>query len=208
VHRIALAVSIFFAASIAHALESRSDEALLRTMVIEPPSTESKCIGDPITPLCAVETFVACYFWNDMRLCRAVGFVPNFPIGVDEYFALKTLHYRLIGEALLKDEDIPDWARQSDVKPSPWKAGDLALDVFWDTCRPEDQCVTATRDSGRKLGEGCPMTWCHSDVETYILRKVRGRWHFISFWSPGRVQGKESWPNKPAAVPILDSPSR
>jgi hypothetical protein len=61
-HRIGLAILVCFAASIAHALESRPEEARLRTMTIDPPSAESKCIGDPITPRCTVETFVACYF--------------------------------------------------------------------------------------------------------------------------------------------------
>jgi hypothetical protein len=108
----------------------------------------------------------------------------------------------------MKDEDIPDWARKSDIKPSPWRSGDLTLDVYWQACEPEDQCVEATRDDGRKLGEGCPMKRCTSSVETYILRLIRGRWHFISFWIPDTVQGKELWPNKPTPILLGDPDTR
>jgi hypothetical protein len=204
VHRISLAVSIFFAASIAHALESRPDEARLRTMTIDPPTATSPCIGNPVTPLCAVETFNTCYDWNDKQLCRAVGYTPNVPLGVDGYFALKTFHYRAIGEATLKDEHIPDWARKSDNKLSPWSAGDLALDVYWETCRPHDPCVKRTREAGLKLGEGCPMTSCSSDIATYILRGVRDQWKFIDYWIAGRVQGQENWIRTPPPEPVID----
>jgi hypothetical protein len=208
VHRIGIAVSIFFAASVAHAIESRPEEARLRTMTIDPPTATSPCIGNPVTPLCAVETFVACYFWDDMRLCRAIGFTPTLRTGASGYISLQTFRYRAIGEATLKEENIPDWARKSDLKPSPWRSGDLALDVYWEACEPEDQCVKGTRDAGRKFGEGCPMTRCKSSVETYILRPIRGRWQFVSFWSPDTVQGKESWPNKPTLVPLRDPDTR
>ena len=40
----------------------------------------SDCIGDPRTPMCAVETFVACFTRRDTSLCRKVG-VGNVYLG-------------------------------------------------------------------------------------------------------------------------------
>ena len=34
--------------------------------------TSSKCIGKPVTPICAVETYLACMIWERPDLCRMV----------------------------------------------------------------------------------------------------------------------------------------
>jgi hypothetical protein len=130
---------------------------------------------------------------------------PNFQIGTSGYAALKTFHYRAIGEAALRDENIPDWARRDTEFGEPgWKTGDLALDVHFNLCRPHDPCVKQTREAGLKLGEGCPMTSCTSDIATYILRGVRDQWKFIDYWIAGRVQGQENWTRTPPPEPVID----
>ena len=45
----------------------------------------SKCIGDPRTPLCALDTWRACFVWGESSLCELVGLVgKEFTSGGDE----------------------------------------------------------------------------------------------------------------------------
>ncbi len=45
---------------------------------ILPNRTDSTCIGDSRTPICAVETFIACTARNDRELCEAFGVSPTW----------------------------------------------------------------------------------------------------------------------------------
>ena len=40
-----------------------------RVMTMEDATSTSRCIGDPRTPLCAVETHTACFIRRQVRLC-------------------------------------------------------------------------------------------------------------------------------------------
>jgi hypothetical protein len=40
--------------------------------------TTSQCIGDPKTPLCAMETVWACYVRNKAEFCAIVGVITDF----------------------------------------------------------------------------------------------------------------------------------
>ena len=62
----------------------------------------STCIGDPKTPLCAVETLIACGARRDLRLCRIAG-VDKDVITSYAY----TLEYDLKRMHVLRPEDIP-----------------------------------------------------------------------------------------------------
>ena len=35
--------------------------------------TSSQCVGDPRTPLCALDTWKACYLWTEPSFCERVG---------------------------------------------------------------------------------------------------------------------------------------
>ena len=35
--------------------------------------TSNECVGDPRTPLCALETWSACILWSEPSLCEKVG---------------------------------------------------------------------------------------------------------------------------------------
>ena len=37
----------------------------------------SECIGDPRTPLCALDTWRACFVWREPALCKLVGLEEN-----------------------------------------------------------------------------------------------------------------------------------
>ncbi|MBF0167290.1 MAG: hypothetical protein HQL45_06625 [Alphaproteobacteria bacterium] len=70
--------------------------------VITPTTATSKCIGDPKTPICAVETFLACIERRDLQLCNIVGVndihLPDQPGSV---------RYRILKSRILADKDIP-----------------------------------------------------------------------------------------------------
>jgi len=52
-----------------------------RYVTQDPATTDSQCIGDPKTPECAIDTYIACYVRNDGRLCAAVGLTVEFTRG-------------------------------------------------------------------------------------------------------------------------------
>jgi len=58
----------------------RDPKGFYRYLTQEADSTTSTCIGNPITPLCAVETVLACFVRRDSNLCRKA----NWP-GSQEY---------------------------------------------------------------------------------------------------------------------------
>ncbi len=79
---------------------------------IGPSDSTSDCIGNPKTPVCAVETFIACWARHQMPLCWRVG--------VDRFSFTGTVtavEYAIVYLKRLRDEDIPahlkdaDWAK-------------------------------------------------------------------------------------------------
>jgi hypothetical protein len=83
------------------------DPAQIR--IIAPTEATSTCIGDPRTPVCAVETFLACIERRDKRLCqRAVVFDFSFahsPAGT---------RYQVLSSRILREEDVPPEERHDD----------------------------------------------------------------------------------------------
>lgn len=160
-------------------------------MTFDPATTDSECIGNPVTPLCAAETAQACFMWARPELCGTIGYEPNYPLGLDAYGQLWVYRYRPAGEFVLKDSDIPDWAREQGWRS--WRAGDLAYDVWWQRCRPDDTCVVASReDPNRGLGEGCPPDDCRwqPNPATYILRRDGTKWRYVDEFGAYPVQGR------------------
>lgn len=53
------------------------------TLTFDPATSSSRCIGNPMTPLCAVETHKACFLWNDAdeivdeKVCTVMGIDPT-----------------------------------------------------------------------------------------------------------------------------------
>ena len=81
---------------------SGSEEEQVRR--ITPTEADSACIGDPVTPVCAVETLFACFARLDAELCRAVGIEdPDF--GYDP--APATVEYVIQRAFEIRPEDIP-----------------------------------------------------------------------------------------------------
>ena len=69
-------------------------------------SSDSKCIGNPVTPLCAVETSLACFIRHDDELCR-VGTgsmeLPGLSGGVRQ--PVHTIRYRIVSSLIVTENN-------------------------------------------------------------------------------------------------------
>jgi hypothetical protein len=108
----------------------------------------SKCIGDPKTPLCAAETYAACFLAGRKELCRSVGVDYDAEFGDFHPRALTRLYllfYFKVDQATLGVADIP--AKYPKFGGRSWQPGDIALRMAWQTCEPDLQCLENNRDS-------------------------------------------------------------
>lgn len=89
----------------------------------------SGCIGDPRTPLCAVETFLACFERKDRSLCRAV----SVEISSFVNSAFRATEYHLLKEYVIRAEDVPQR-----LKNAPWyQPGIVDMELNQRYCRRE-----------------------------------------------------------------------
>lgn len=140
------------------AATAAAGEAVIRR--IAQAEATSECIGDPRTPLCAVETFLACTTRRDMALCRKVG-VKKI------YFAKVRLDLEYVVRSLriLRPQDIlPHLADTNWHKPG---YADIRLD--------EHLCWHDEGPCGK-------LKW---EAYGYWLRPVGDHWEVVSWSGPG-----------------------
>ena len=132
-----------------------------RTLTDSEETTTSKCIGKPITPICAVETFFACFNRKQIELCRMAflngeseefNLGPPFPDYKTEYTIIK---YQTIRHAPPRPKNMGPGGEKFDEKP-----GDVRVDITARSCQ-------LTRDT-------CAGEPTQSFV--YITRHVGDRW--------------------------------
>ena len=171
----------------------------LRVMDFEDAATTSRCIGNPVTPLCAIETLEACRIRSKWNYCEMTGYDPGVLEGrvFDAYARLQYFRYEIIGRRVLETKDIPSWARNQGKKS--WKTGDVAMQVWWQDCPPDDKCVMATlNDPTRIYGKGCRnFDRCSRfpSPRTYILRRNGGLWRLVVEYEEPDRQG-DFWNRK------------
>jgi len=92
-----------------------------RTLTDSEETTTSKCIGKPVTPICAVETFFACFDRSQIELCRKASLNgesrkfylgPPFPDYKTEYTIIK---YQTIRHVPANLRDVW-WIKRGDVR--------------------------------------------------------------------------------------------
>lgn len=156
----------------------------VRVLTYSKETSDSRCIGNPVTPLCAVETMEACRIWADRELCELVGFDYERLLGLvpSDYLRLLIYKYEFMAQQNLRDSDISAGKRNQGGRS--WQIGDVAVQLRWDQCRPTDDCVDESRnDPSRRYGEGCEPTRCmgRKDIrDTYILRRQGdGGWRLV-----------------------------
>ena len=123
-------------------------------------TSDSKCIGKPVTPLCAVETIFACFLRGQDELCRIAMSLDHLPgLGPGRPYPGGWERYRV---AAVKRVDPK---KQRLVVATPTKAGDVILNVQHLRCQ-FSQCQTRvgppTTYLVRPKGDG----WVVLDWET------------------------------------------
>ncbi len=130
-------------------------------------NSSSHCIGAPTTPLCAVETLLACFQRGQMPLCRLVDdgaeqYAQVFaaPSDPGKYLAYRILAARRIG---------------SGQAPPPAHA------------QPGDVLLTVDQREGQ-LGRYARATG--APAQDFLLRRhADGRWKIVSWGDPGENLG-------------------
>ena len=144
-----------FAAGVAGGPSHSNKAPRWRTLTFSDETTTSKCIGKPKTPICAVETFRACFKRSQIELCRKAflnGESEKFHLGYSspesksEYTIIK---YQTIRHVPANLRDVT-WI----------KRGDVRVDITARSCR-------LTRDTC--AGEPTQSFY-------YLTRHVGGRW--------------------------------
>ena len=152
----------------------------LRVLDFTNAGSTSSCIGNPVTPLCAVETFEACLIRSEWPLCATVGFEPGkLRRWISAGYARLYYHrYEVLSVKTIEAEHIPTWAQGR--SKATWRPGDVAVRLWWQNCPPIEECVIETReDPHREYGEGCrTLASCekYPSPYTYIVRKAGDRW--------------------------------
>lgn len=135
----------------------------------------SKCIGDPKTPLCAVETVIACFARMDISLCQRVGQKGKTYLGEDA----RKVHYKIINARVLTEKDMEaDFLKNFSKHPNWWKPGFVKFTLS----SPDDGKNCSTKycsfDHAVSLGNEC----CYTD---YIVNPIGKYWHVISWTAWG-----------------------
>ncbi len=126
----------------------------VRTITLK--SATSDCIGDPKTPLCAVETFLACSVRQDMSLCRKVG-VDDF--GFDD--SIGAIEYVVSSHHTIREGDIPEELRSADW----FRPGYEEIHIL------ERFCLAKRVP--------CPQIW--PTPYSYFVRPIDGHWHVVGW---------------------------
>lgn len=135
----------------------------------------STCLGNPKTPVCAIETIIVCRYRSDRKLCLTA----DYPAAGDDRLGLMplrlpmnlTIHlrFRVGGSVRL---------RSVDIKPLPDSplyragrqehAGDLAVEIV------NEECWTQHKEERRCQHYAGRETW------VWVVRQVGERWAIIS----------------------------
>ncbi|ARJ64898.1 hypothetical protein WV31_04015 [Magnetospirillum sp. ME-1] len=132
------------------------------TLTQDDATTDSKCIGKPVTPLCAVETIQACFTRNDERLCQ-IGKGPAYrPLDLGTGRLTHYIRYRVAGTAIITKANRNAYIVERMVP----RIGDIVLELNDLHCR-NSTCGP----------EGGPPT-------SYILRRWEHGWYAAEWSTP------------------------
>jgi hypothetical protein len=131
-----------------------------RWMTQDPKTTTSRRVGETKTPLCTIETFLACRIRANDELCRIAGSETgygNHSLHRDEY-----TRYRVA--------EVTRWDERN-LGRRPWKVGDLWIDVLeWD-CNPRSDMAQDQLHCRRFDRRQPPIG--------YVLHKTGDQWRIV-----------------------------
>ena len=141
-----------------------------RTLTDSEETTSSKCIGKPVTPICAVETFEACFKRKHIKLCWIVS--PHgeaekfedlgspFPDHKTEYTIIK---YQTIRHAPPRPKNMGPGGEEFDEKP-----GDVRVDITVRSCAlTRETCAGEPTESFFYLIRHVGDRWVIYDYSAY-----------------------------------------
>ncbi|MBM3556139.1 MAG: hypothetical protein FJX47_11370 [Alphaproteobacteria bacterium] len=184
--KLAASVLFAFAFAISTSAQAWEREGLLpapdaegtyRVITRDPATTTSDCIGRPVTPLCAVETFIACRTREDFELCKAViEGAANIELSSRDFFlelgddlgSFKAHFFAGGGRDEFSVVESRLVLSIEDVETQVFrdrKTGDIVVDLFRRSCGSEErQCQTDWRNH-----------------VSYTLRRTSRGWQ-VEFW--------------------------
>jgi hypothetical protein len=135
-------------------------------------TSSSKCIGNPVTPMCAVETFMAAGVRGNLDLKRIALGIEGGP-WFDNQGPTPPIIYRIRRREVLTDKTFP-WPPKSDAD---WRwggltmrAGDIRIDVVDVRCYSEISLVACEKYWGSPIA--------------YIVRHQGNRWIVVTWREP------------------------
>ena len=149
---------------------------------ITPTAADSACIGDPVTPICAVETMIACFARRDAELCHKIG-IGDFSFGDDP--GPMTVAYMILEASEIRPEDVAS-------APEKLRAADWFKPGFYKTRTVEWFC---------QPGQAAQPSCAWSEL-SYYMKPAGGKWRLAS-WS---LDGFS--PLEPLSPPVPDSQKR
>jgi hypothetical protein len=164
-----------------------------RLLTLDNETSTSDCIGEPRTPLCAVETRMACSYHGRKDYCVAVevdnahvaGLNPANPYS---YAGVADRWYEVLKQEVIDETNVRFLERG--LKLPFLFLGDVAVWLQWTSCWPEDECLEGTQArSKRGYGKGCPKTRCIRSLypDVSIVRKKDNRWIIVHYSLEFRV---------------------
>ena len=126
----------------------------------------SDCIGEPVTPMCAIDSWIACGTRLEVKLCDIAGGEPQKGLRfVSTPSPRSYVNYRVVSVRRAEVKDIT--AVPVYNKKQKRKIGDLLIGVIEQGCvGSKEYCVT----------DGMPTT--------YTLRRSRKQWRIIDLYTP------------------------
>jgi hypothetical protein len=172
---------LFAVCLVAAAIPARADDVPLPeltpkgqylVMTQDDATSTSKCIGDPKTPLCAVETEMAVQVRGKLDFQRIAMGLEGGPL-FDDRKPGSPIIYRVVRREVLSDRRFP-WNPKRDLG---WRngglimqAGDIRIDIIYVNCYRE---ISLT---------ACEHFW--GSPEAYIVRRMGDRWVVITWGDP------------------------
>lgn len=152
--------------------------------------TQTDCIGNPKTPTCAVETFIACLAYRDGDLCAIAENYPDMRIEFDAPERRRVMDYNIRSLGAFKSTSIP---KGMDVNWTP-VAGDQLAVVDIRECQYVEanwQCRPFTGPSGH----------------FFFLKPVAGRWYVKDSFEPAPPDAVPAQTQAAAAKPGTPPPA-
>lgn len=144
------------------------------------------CIGNPVTPLCAVKTFFSCKYYREPFLCDRLPYSKGNGIAdyAKQYERYVRFRYVVVSRKVIGAAELNELKHASYEDAHLVHKGDIRISVLWDACYPDKECMLRPMgDPAVPFGAGCGN---YKNCETafkptyYILRRHHGRWDIVT----------------------------